>query len=224
MRSAIALALCGGLAASVAGAASAGVPEAITVTPTVAEQGSTVTLDLPCRDGDAGPVSSPAFANPVTLTMRTSRPGYHEYTGKARIADTATVGVAKLHGSCGPRMVIGFVRVAAKSLILTPGRAPRGATVTVQAACDTEPGPVTSPALSMGPLRRDPNGHQPWALRATGTVRPNAEPGPHPVMVTCGEQTLRATFTVLTDARRPQVQQPPAGGVETGDGSLDGAR
>ncbi|MGW0520129.1 hypothetical protein [Crossiella sp. NPDC003009] len=92
--------------------------------------------------------------------------------------------------------------------------------MTTQVACDTDPGPITSPTLSMGTPRRDPHGHQPWALRASGTVRPDAQPGPHPVTVTCGDQTLRATFTVLPSDKQPQVQQPPAGGVETGDGSV----
>ncbi|MGW0520128.1 hypothetical protein [Crossiella sp. NPDC003009] len=89
MRRAAVLAICGGLAALAPSPAWAGSPESLTVAPFVAEQGSSVDLKLVCQNGDAGPVSSPAFAAEVKLILRSSLPGYRAYTGAARIADSA---------------------------------------------------------------------------------------------------------------------------------------
>ena len=82
-------------------------------------------------------------------------------------------------------------------LRLSPQEGLRGATVKLDVACLDELGPVHSPVLDVGALQPDPNGHQPWHMFGTATVRPDAAFGPYPVSVTCGTQQLSATFTVV---------------------------
>jgi hypothetical protein len=82
-------------------------------------------------------------------------------------------------------------------LRLAPQEGLRGATVKLDVACLDELGPVHSPVLDVGALQPDPNGHQPWHVFGTATVRPDAAFGPYPVSATCGTQQLSATFTVV---------------------------
>jgi hypothetical protein len=85
-------------------------------------------------------------------------------------------------------------------LRVTPPQGSPGSRVSLDVACLDELGPVSSPALDVGPLAPDPQGHQPWRLTGAGTVRPGTAPGRYPVSATCGSQRLSATFTVV--ARR----------------------
>jgi hypothetical protein len=89
-----------------------------------------------------------------------------------------------------------------------------GQKVTVQVDCDKAGGAVSSAVLTADVLRPNPNGHQPWAMWASGTVNANAKPGTYRVSAVCGERTLDGTFNVL----KPQVLQQPTGPVQTGGG------
>jgi hypothetical protein len=89
-----------------------------------------------------------------------------------------------------PAQGVSWLRVA-------PQEGLRGATVKLDVACLDDLGAVNSPVLNVGALQPDPNGHQPWHLLGTATVRPDAAPGAYPVSATCGNQQLRATFTVV---------------------------
>jgi hypothetical protein len=82
-------------------------------------------------------------------------------------------------------------------LRVAPQEGLRGATVKVDVACLDDLGAVHSPVLDIGALQPDPNGHQPWHLFGTATVRPDAALGSYPVSVACGTQQLSATFTVV---------------------------
>lgn len=82
-------------------------------------------------------------------------------------------------------------------LRLSPQEGLRGATVKLDVACLDDLGAVHSPVLEVGALQPDPNGHQPWHLLGTATVRPDAAPGAYPVSAACGTQQLAATFTVV---------------------------
>jgi hypothetical protein len=82
-------------------------------------------------------------------------------------------------------------------LRLSPQEGLRGATVKLDVACLDDLGAVHSPVLDVGVLQPDPNGHQPWHLLGTATVRPDAAPGAYPVSAACGAQQLAATFTVV---------------------------
>ena len=89
-----------------------------------------------------------------------------------------------------PAQGVSWLRVA-------PQEGLRGATVKLDVACLDDLGAVNSPVLDVGALQPDPNGHQPWHLLGTATVRPDAAPGAYPVSANCGNQQLRATFTVV---------------------------
>jgi hypothetical protein len=82
-------------------------------------------------------------------------------------------------------------------LRLSPQEGLRGATVKLDVACLDDLGAVHSPVLDIGALQPDPNGHQPWHLLGTATVRPDAAPGAYPVSASCGTQQLSAHFTVV---------------------------
>ncbi|HET9889181.1 MAG TPA: hypothetical protein VFQ42_01650 [Mycobacterium sp.] len=82
-------------------------------------------------------------------------------------------------------------------LRLSPQEGLRGATVKLDVACLDDLGAVHSPVLEVGALQPDPNGHQPWHLLGTATIRPDAAPGAYPVSAACGTQQLAATFTVV---------------------------
>jgi hypothetical protein len=82
-------------------------------------------------------------------------------------------------------------------LRLSPQEGLRNATVKLDVACLDDLGAVHSPVLDVAALQPDPNGHQPWHLFGTATVRPDAPFGTFPVSATCGTQQLTATFTVV---------------------------
>ncbi|HZS21726.1 MAG TPA: hypothetical protein VFA63_12175, partial [Pseudonocardiaceae bacterium] len=82
-------------------------------------------------------------------------------------------------------------------LRLSPQEGLRNATVKLDVACLDDLGAVRSPVLDVGALQPDPNGHQPWHLFGTATVRPDAPVGAFPVSATCGVRQLTATFTVV---------------------------
>jgi hypothetical protein len=82
-------------------------------------------------------------------------------------------------------------------LRLSPQEGLRGATVSLDVACLDNLGPVQSPVLEVGALKSDPDGHQPWHLTGTATVRSDAAPGRYPVSANCGTDQLSAAFTVV---------------------------
>jgi hypothetical protein len=82
-------------------------------------------------------------------------------------------------------------------LRLSPQEGLRGATVSLDVACLDNLGVVRSPVLEVGALRSDPDGHQPWHLTGTATVRSDAVPGQYPVSANCGNDQLSAVFTVV---------------------------
>ncbi|MBP2471831.1 hypothetical protein JOF53_000703 [Crossiella equi] len=211
-------AVCTILAALVPGTALAGSPESVTVDPDTAGPGGLVRVKVVCEHSDATAARSPVFTAPVELRMEAAFPGYRAFTGQARISADAPPGQAEVSSTCGSRTVTGPVWVSGTFVVVTPAQGTAGQHVTVQVGCPRQPDPVVSRALALGALTRDPQGHQPWALRATGTVRRDVTPGVYEVSTTCTGVALRTTFVVR--AGEPQVKHPPEGGVETGDGSL----
>lgn len=98
------------------------------------------------------------------------------------------------------------------SLVLDPDSGVPGQTViTATATCDDPDGAeLSSPVLESVPLTRDPDGHQPWALRGTTSIVPEAQPGTYPVFADCSDGLAAAVITVLR----------PDGGVEDDDGQV----
>jgi hypothetical protein len=86
-------------------------------------------------------------------------------------------------------------------LRVSPEQGAPGSAVSLDVACLDNLGAVHSPVLDIGVLRGNPNGHQPWHLLGSGTVRLHAAPGRYQISVTCGAAELSAPFTVLP-ARR----------------------
>jgi hypothetical protein len=86
-------------------------------------------------------------------------------------------------------------------LRVSPDQGAPGSAVSLDVACLDNLGAVHSPVLTIGALRGNPNGHQPWHLFGSGTVRPDAAPGRYQISATCGAAELSAPFTVLP-ARR----------------------
>jgi hypothetical protein len=82
-------------------------------------------------------------------------------------------------------------------LRVSPQEGLRGATVSLDVACLDNLGPVRSPVLEVGALKGDPDGHQPWHLTGTATVRSDAAPGQYPISTNCGTNQLSAAFTVV---------------------------
>lgn len=113
---------------------------------------------------------------------------------------------------------------------VSPSSGSPGDRLSVEIACDVQPGAIRSMALTATTPQRNADGHQPWALFATATVRPVAA-GRYPVTVTCGGQQLATTLTVPTGgsaAPAPMTSAPlssqqvrivPQGAAATGDGS-----
>jgi hypothetical protein len=91
-------------------------------------------------------------------------------------------------------------------LQVAPGVGEKGQPVWLDLACADALGPVDSPALDIGPLSADSEGHQPWHLSARATVRGGPGPGDYPVTAQCGDHLLSSTFTVF-------VRPPPPGGA-----------
>jgi hypothetical protein len=86
-------------------------------------------------------------------------------------------------------------------LRVVPEQGAPGSAVSLDVACLDNLGAVHSPVLTIGALRGNPNGHQPWHLFGSGTVRSDAAPGRYQISTTCGAAELSAPFTVLP-ARR----------------------
>lgn len=110
------------------------------------------------------------------------------------------------------------------SLVLDPDSGFPGQTViTATATCDDPDGArLSSPVLEYVPLTRDPDGHQPWALRATTSIVPDARPGTYPVFADCSDGLASAVITVLPPDGGAeddgQVSRVPRGAPQTGGG------
>ncbi|MGH4026408.1 MAG: hypothetical protein ACRDRV_17675 [Pseudonocardiaceae bacterium] len=106
-------------------------------------------------------------------------------------------------------------------LEMDPEQGMPGTTVYFDVACQDDLGPLSSSAFNFGPLQGDPEGHQPWHLYGTGTVR-DVAPGYYDVTATCGSDQLANTFRVLESDHKPsttkQVPVIPRGPVQTGGG------
>ncbi|MDQ4093042.1 MAG: hypothetical protein M3143_06455 [Actinomycetota bacterium] len=74
--------------------------------------------------------------------------------------------------------------------------------MSLDVACLDNLGAVQSPVLDIGPLKGNPEGHQPWRLLGTATVRPDAAAGRYRIVATCGASELSTDFTVLTAPSR----------------------
>ena len=82
-------------------------------------------------------------------------------------------------------------------LRLLPEQGAAGSVVSVDVACLDNLGAVNSPVLDIGPLKGNPDGHQPWRLFGSATVRPDAAPGRYWTSATCGASELSTGFTVV---------------------------
>jgi hypothetical protein len=74
--------------------------------------------------------------------------------------------------------------------------APRSA-VALDVACLDNLGTVHSSVLDIRAVQGNPQGHQPWHLFGTATVRSDATPGRYQISTTCGADELSAAFTVV---------------------------
>jgi hypothetical protein len=86
-------------------------------------------------------------------------------------------------------------------LRVTPERGVPNSEVSLDVACLDSLGAMHSPVLDIGPLNADPEGHQPWHLFGTATVRPAAAPGRYRIFSTCGASELSTDFTVVAPSR-----------------------
>ena len=87
-------------------------------------------------------------------------------------------------------------------LRVIPGQGSPHSTVSLDVACLNNLGAVQSPVLDIGPLKGNPEGHQPWRLSGTATVRPDAVVGRYRIVTTCGASELSTDFTVVTGPPR----------------------
>lgn len=87
-------------------------------------------------------------------------------------------------------------------LRVTPQRGTPGSTVSLDLACLDNVGVVHSPVLDIGALKGNPEGHQPWRLFGTATVRSNAVSGQYQISTTCGADELSTEFTVIAPPTR----------------------
>ena len=83
-----------------------------------------------------------------------------------------------------------------------PGQGTPNSTVSLDVACLDNLGTVQSPVLDIGPLEGNPDGHQPWRLLGTATVRPDAVAGRYRIVTTCGANELSTDFIVVAGAPR----------------------
>lgn len=90
----------------------------------------------------------------------------------------------------GPAPGMNWVRVS-------PAQGTPGSTVSLDVACLDKLGAVRSPVLDIGAVAPNPDGHQPWHLFGSATVRPDAAPGRYQISTTCGTSDLYTPFTVL---------------------------
>ncbi len=82
-------------------------------------------------------------------------------------------------------------------LRVSPEQGAAGSAVSLDVACLDNLGAVNSPVLDIGPLKGNPDGHQPWHLFGTATVRSDAAPGRYRISATCGASELSTGFTVV---------------------------
>jgi hypothetical protein len=87
-------------------------------------------------------------------------------------------------------------------LRVTPQQGTPGSTVSLDLACLDNVGVVHSPVLDIGALKGNPEGHQPWRLFGTATVRSNAVSGQYQISTTCGADELSTEFTVIAPPTR----------------------
>ena len=84
----------------------------------------------------------------------------------------------------------------------TPGQGAPNSAVSLDVACLDDLGAVQSPVLDIGPLKGNPEGHQPWRLLGTATVRSDAVAGRYRIVTTCGASELSTDFTVVAARSR----------------------
>jgi hypothetical protein len=82
-------------------------------------------------------------------------------------------------------------------LRVSPEQGAPGSAVSLDVACLDNLSAVHSSVLDVGALKGNPDGHQPWHLFGTATVRSDAKPGRYSVSTTCGASELSTAFTVL---------------------------
>lgn len=87
-------------------------------------------------------------------------------------------------------------------LRVTPEQGAPGSPVSLDVACLDDLGAVHSPVLDIGALKGNPDGHQPWNVFGTATVRPDAAPGRYQISASCGASELSAAFTVVAAPSR----------------------
>jgi hypothetical protein len=87
-------------------------------------------------------------------------------------------------------------------LRLSPEQGAAGSVVSIDVACLDKLGAVNSSVLDIGPLRGNPDGHQPWRLFGSATVRSDAAPGRYRTSATCGASELSTGFTVVPSPPR----------------------
>ncbi|MGH3752673.1 MAG: hypothetical protein ACRDRP_08255 [Pseudonocardiaceae bacterium] len=87
-------------------------------------------------------------------------------------------------------------------LRVSPEQGAVGSAVSLDVACLDDLGAVTSPVLDIGPLRGNPDGHQPWRLFGTATVASDAAAGRYRVSATCGVGDVSTGFTVVSAPSR----------------------
>jgi hypothetical protein len=92
--------------------------------------------------------------------------------------------------------------LGANWLRVTPQQGTPGSTVSLDLACLDNVGVVHSPVLDIGALNGNPEGHQPWRLFGTATVRSNAASGHYQISTTCGADELSTEFTVIAPPTR----------------------
>ncbi len=114
------------------------------------------------------------------------------------------------------------------TLAINPTVARPGQRITATATCDDPDGVILfSEVLGAVILTRDPDGHQPWALRGTTKVSEDARPGEYDVYAECDAGAAVTTITVLPNRGGDgngggkddqQVSRTPKGAPETGSG------
>ncbi|HEY2725292.1 MAG TPA: hypothetical protein VGI84_11470 [Pseudonocardiaceae bacterium] len=195
-----------------------------------------------CPDPAAGPLTSDVLTDVRLLHDATA--AAPNLNGSGVVAAGTAPGTYTATMACnGESLTAPFTVVADQTgqppagtwLAVEPKSAHPGDTVTATAAGCAAPGVLTSPVLGTVTLAQNPEGHQPWAMSGTTTVNSDAEPGRYPVSVDCGEQRIKATFTVLpaptqggpathpsTPSAAPgagQVSRVPKGAPATGGGA-----
>ncbi len=179
-------------------------------------------IDVVVRcDGEVGPPASPVL-DIGPLREVESPDSLPVHVAQATIRRDTEPGEHPLSSTCaGEDLGIGFTvypadeQTAEVSLTLQPTTVRPGDQVTATAECEeSDTATLTSRVLRTVELIRDPDGHQPWAVRGATTVDGDADPGTYEVRLQCGSLRATASLTVLSDG--PQVTRTPVGAPETG--------